>query len=279
MRYLKVNANKKHNDVSRAIVNEILYPSNKWGFCILDKAKNGEVRATDHSFVYCREFLIDKYRGLVMSKARKPVLDFSKSRLLFLFKHKGPRSLKIQTPKLEKNLKRGVKAVNIIEKKLGWSLTKVYKATLPEDWKEALFIGYVIIGPAKWTYAPALVSLYTLILRSGGHTFWDKFRFFTPKNLESCVDHFRKTRSGTPKVAVGCGNSDYGHIADTRKLWIPLLKNSDEIFFERTQKENYKGVKGYQGIKQLSVGMGQTETISRVRKFVELPIKFKGSHS
>jgi hypothetical protein len=262
MNYMKLNFNKSGDGLSRGIKAEYVYPSTKWGLMLLNKAGKGQTGVhVMEKFLYCREFFIGRFRDY---RKRKD-FDTRKTRVLMVFKHQDASRKRADKANLEKNLKAGVKAANVIEKHYGWSLTKVYRAScMPEIWKTGSVQAYVVIGPPKWNHAPALLSLYLLILRSGGVAGWKKLKKFDNKNLYSAF-----SKLTTPaRAPIGAGGGDHNFIRRTWKYWKPMLDNGDKIFFNRTIAANYTGARGFHGISKLVSGYGPKETRRLFEKHV-----------
>lgn len=194
-------------------------------------------------FSRCRETLNAYFRNRV----NKGVVDTRILRLLIWFAVPGTVTIQknnkfIQigennkenyseyvTTEYDKSIYRASYVLNVIEKELGWKKTTIKKVNHRLGDRHNL---YIVTASPKWVFSPPLLSLYTLILRTG--TFKNISKI---KSIDRLATAYTKT---TTKHAIG---QDVD-IASLRKI-APILKkfltNINEIYKDRNQKTNFSG--------------------------------------
>jgi len=164
-------------------------------------------------FVTCREELccmprqyINKTSKYVASE-KEDHLDLEKFRLLMA--SKGNKEVR----------KRGIfsakRVLNILEEKAGWEKS-VITTVIYEPAKDANV--YLLTGDKRWTMAPQMMSLATLIIRIG----W-KGLGFSSENIEEVQTEFAKISEDEEE-------NDNRYMKSCQKYIIPLMANVEKVF-------------------------------------------------
>lgn len=232
--------------------NALIYPSPNPSFSWFGAKVDGKFQqiAGWHG---CRETFASDVRryftGLAGGWHYAGKMDGKQTRIAVGRKH--PNNI---TPKQSANavlnnakwMKESVRMLNILEKKLGWGLTRVYKCSDKCVDMPGAYI-YLFIGSPKWMRAPQLLSLYLLIIRLGRlHTRTKIFERF--EDLEKLGEAFGKCKLS------GQAGSDMSWFVNTSTWWGLMLDNVQELFFETSLTDNYIGNTGQNGIQEFVRG-------------------------
>lgn len=201
----------------------------------------------------CRETFASEVRrfntGLSGGWHYERDLDARQTRIAVGRKHQNPKDESQAAKMLAadiKWMKESVRLLNILEKYLGWGLTRVYKCSDECVNMKGAYV-YLFIGSPKWMRAPQLLSLYLLTIRLGRlHTRTKIFKRF--EDLESLDAACQKIRLG------GQAASDLMWFKNTNRWWKLMLDNVQELFFETPLKDNYRANMGTNGIQEFVRG-------------------------
>lgn len=168
----------------------------------------------------------------------------------------------------------GINCVNVIEKYLGWSLSKVKKVE-DEELSRNFVDGYVITGSPKWLRSPYLLSLYLLLIRMGDYSdTMSKINslsdFETVGNLPefSTIESALSANKSVSFKADGDGRS-FKWYKDIFKHIIPVIENVDSLFMRKTLMSNYQDVKPTAGISNFCKGkIGDTKLAEKWQKIL-----------
>lgn len=159
-------------------------------------------------------------------------------------------------------MERGIKVLNTFEKHAGWALTKAYqlntRAVREQDDKF-----YYVVGSGRWMRAPALFSLFVLLIRLGW-SLTDKSKIMQAKSAPAMV-----------KAAKAFGGSrpyDLSHMIIHGDKWLILLENFNKIFGRRTPKScwGYKTSVYGEGINKLcSLHTGDAKLSAAFKGFLD----------
>lgn len=159
-----------------------------------------------------------------------------------IFKHKGIFKSS------DKAMETAMKMLNVIEKKAGWDLTvitKIEKNTLNNVNKDKIIVSkYLIEGPKEWMSATPLISLYTLIIRSGWFRELSKI-----KQVEDIAPMCKKLTEAscyTDKI-----QRHLELIESSYEYWLLLVLNEKELFGKRTPIVIYRQSNEHSGIAKL----------------------------
>jgi hypothetical protein len=206
----------------------------------------------------CRETFSNEIRrklGVNYSSGHNPDMTFKYLRILVLGKsEKGASKAKFNKGLANQNkwMKEGVRMVNILERKLGWSLTRLYKVedkTLSGKFlsNEKIYI-HALAGSAKWMRAPQLLSLYLLFIRLG--RFHENTGVFTKFSDLSKLVNSLKNVPGRE----GQGARDVDYLKRIEKYLEAILDNRQALFFNRTLRQIHGRNDGMNGINKLVSG-------------------------
>jgi len=146
----------------------------------------------------------------------------------------------------EDSVKAGLRAINVIEKYMGWPLSTVYSVD-----RDSIDQIYVVSGPGKWVIAPQMLSLYLLILRLGGHP---------KKHLKHFTEVSDESFNAVAKAGGYSQLGDIGYWTQFRKKIKLFLDNYERIFGDTTLEDNYRNWTGRYGISRL---MADTNAVQR----------------
>jgi len=197
-------------------------------FCLLERVRNGVVaQITD--LVFCREVFIEDLYDLVddgeVGFLNKPIM---------VCVSKDNRSnvsdpvYKATSREIIKQLTSAVRALNVMEKHLGWKLSTLYKCKSPALRKNDTH-AFTVVGSKRWLKSSALISIYLLMLRLG------KFGVALSKikkvsDLEKCAE-FLVDNHGK--------SSDTKLFLESYKYWRLVLENYRKLFCYAPTHEMY----------------------------------------
>lgn len=197
----------------------------------------------------CREILTSQLWKDIVGKNGKICADHTRlalksvySKTSSIFKYKGIfRSS-------DKAMKTAMNMLNVIEEKAGWDLTVITKSgkkTIKNYNNDKVIINkYLIRGPKEWMSATPLISLYTLIIRSG----W--FRAFSKvKQVEDIAPICEKIIDAT--CSVEKIRQHIRLVEESYKYWLLLVLNEKELFDKRTPVTIYGRNNEHSGIAKL----------------------------
>lgn len=220
------------------------YPSLSW----VGEDVNGKAKQLLR-WTTCREIFISQLWRNIVDKQNKMCADHTRlalksayTKTSTIFKYKGIFRDSV------KAMKTAMQMLNVIEKKAGWDLTvitKVEKKTINNANNDDVIINkYLIRGPKEWMSAPPLVSLYTLIIRSG----W--FREFSKiEQVEDIAPMCKKIIETTCSVAKIRQHLDL--IEESYEYWLLLVLNEKALFGKRNPVIVYGRSNEYAGISKL----------------------------
>ena len=156
-------------------------------------------------------------------------------------------------------MKRAKRCLNLFEKRAGWLLTNVKKASDDNDISLAHrgTAVYIFTASPRWMRSPQLLSLYLLIVRL--------CRSEIMQSITSCEDvsklvnllEFKKVMTeGSRNPLFG----DFKHLQDTHKYWATLIDNYKQLFGNADLRKTFNENDSQDGITKLSilrVGSGQ----------------------
>ncbi len=125
--------------------------------------------------------------------------------------------------KFFENVKTSVNAVNILERKYKWRLTRVYPL-VNEKCTKALMC--MVVGPNNWIRSPHMQSMYCLILRAAKTEPFEGIKTYA-NLMAACKKHVSK------------GFNDSGYIRDTYEYWGPIMMNFKNLFLNLSMTVNY----------------------------------------
>lgn len=142
-----------------------------------------------------------------------------------------------------------VKVLNVVERHLKWSPTKLYKdnsvpATAPESRANI----YIFVSSPKWLRSPQLLSLYLLLIRIS--VLKPIHKVHTVKDLAEAMQKIKRT--GLFKnEKVSMFHDDISHANWVASRLEKIFENLDKLFFSRTLYNNYREQAGCYGITAL----------------------------
>ena len=228
-----------HNKYFKLKESESVYGSILPRFAIGNRTKN-IVKAVSY-FVSCRETLGDSLRR----KVNNSLIDTKALNLLIWFTAPGAvavlkngKSIRITENNKEnyfewlsarhnKAIYRALYVLNVIEKELRWKRTTVKKVVHSFSNKHSL---YLFTASSKWMFSPPLLSLYTLIIRSG--TFKNISRV---KSINKLSAAYNKTTGKD----VSNQNTDIMFLKEISPRLEKFFVNINKIYKGRDQKTNF----------------------------------------
>lgn len=223
-------------DYRKEEIADVAYSFEKMEFAHASAVKNGTVIPCV-CFESCREAVCGTLRDQLMGTKgwHCHEIPLDKVRLVLYFRHPGitVNGAKASYAATQERFRRvvfaGVKLVNAYESKLGWPLTKMYKVKCTEK-VPAKNTFFYTVGSRRWIKAPALLSLYLLLLRLGHHHVIQKKAFRT-----------YGTAYKTLKAACKRGSlpTDLSYFKTHGDQWMLILKNYERLFKNRTMTDLY----------------------------------------
>ena len=198
-------------------------------FSFASAPKNGNVQQVT-AFRTCREDLCEFVRCETQGKTNFGMC-LTKLRMLKMMRLEP--SIKTFTS-IDRKMAAGLKMVNIIEQHYGWPLTKVYPVELANIAKATAkrYRIHYIVGSKRWLKAPAMLSLFVLLLRIGANNITAILKQLKTNNLEDLIrildDITKRSR-----------NSDIAYYREHGKTWLLVLKNYNRLFRRRTIQDFY----------------------------------------
>lgn len=226
------------------------YPSTALKFSWLTTPVKG-VYPQVSSWHSCRE----TFAGEIVRLARNSWMNTRKinvRRMRYLVIHRNKAAYVKDT---DEWVKRGKKILNVFEKHMGWSLSKMYAV----DWEKNDGLAtklYVVSASAKWLRAPQLLSLHLLLLRCGKFKQFDALK--TLDDLPSVASALRRGRQNS---------SDANRVKSDQASWRKIADNVDYLFFSRKMKTLFTQNEGHHGIQALVRNQGgDVETRRRFKE-------------
>jgi hypothetical protein len=215
----------------------------------------------------CRETFVDELRHVfAANNIGGNYLKMSTRKLNILVKFKSEKQkraagFKARVTETTKWMKEGVRLINIFEKYMGWSLTRLGRVSNQTLGKKKLSTYYTVVyslqGSAKWLRAPQLMSLYLLIIRLG------RFHKDTKKAFKSMDDLNELSKAISVRRQEGQANGDAKFFKGIKPHLSTILDNRQTLFFYRTAKEHYQHNDGFRGITKLIKGEADTDLMNR----------------
>jgi hypothetical protein len=170
--------------------------------------------------------------------------------------------------------KKAIRLINSLEKNVGWPLTKSFRITenvnkSADSQLNGGDILFVVTGNIKWMRSPVLISMYTILLRSGSMA-----PVSSSKTVTADKDTFTKI--------VKSLNGDSGNYLKVALIYgIPLLSKFDAMFVKRSLRFNYSAKRlgagsnsGLEGLSYLVKGNTTDKDLyARFKKHV-LPLSY-----
>lgn len=193
--------------------------------------KNGPYRQAT-TFVYCKDFLHDALWAF-LNKTSCNIYDFQ-----YNFKTDPPLLLtqtalafrntgyKEKPEEFHERLEACQEFLQGIDELLGFEPTEIYQVEDDDTWPS-----WIVIGDRNWQLAPAMISLYALLIRVG---------FFHNPGDDS-IRTLDRASAGQIKIGSNssyAGNRDCSYIKHARKGIDVILKHGTDVFYSN-QKKNY----------------------------------------
>lgn len=228
-----------HNKYFKLKESELAYGSAFPKFAIGDRTKNA-VEAISY-FTACRETLGDHFRrkinnNIFSSKTLDLLIWFIAPGSVMVLKNGKSAYVTINnkenyfewlSTEHNESIYRALYVLNIIEKELKWKRTIIKKIAHRFSNKHDL---YLFIASPKWMFSPPLLSLYTLIIRSG--TFKNISKI---KSINELSTVYGKT---TEKNMFG-QTGDIIYLKEISSLLEKFLVNINKIYKGRNRKTNF----------------------------------------
>lgn len=228
-----------HNRYFKLKLSESAYGSILPRFAIGNRTRN-TVEATSY-FALCRETLGDYFRH----KVNKNLINTKVLNLLVWFIAPGAvtilkngKHVYVNTTNKEdyfewlstrhnESIYRTLYVLNIIEKELKWKRTTIKKVVHHFSNKHDL---YLFVASPKWMFSPPLLSLYTLIIRSG--------TFENISKIKS-INELSIAYNKTTERHVSNQNTDIAFLKEISPHLEKFLVNINKIYKGRNRKTNF----------------------------------------
>jgi hypothetical protein len=228
-----------HNKYFRLKKSESAYGSVFPKFAIGDKIKN-TIRAVSY-FVACRETLGKHLRYkvnrnlintrvlnlLVWFAAPGSVTILKNGKFTHITERNKENYFEWLSARHNESVYRALHVLNMVEKELKWKRTIVKKVIHHLSNKHDL---YLFVASPKWMFSPPLLSLYTLIIRSG--------TFKSISEIKS-IDELSIAYNKTIEKHIPDQSTDVVFLKEISPQLKKLLVNVNEIYKGRTRKINF----------------------------------------
>jgi hypothetical protein len=201
---------------------------------------------------YCRESFCEYIRQQVRG-VRYYGIDLTK--LHMIINRKVPVA---ETDVFPRQVAAGLVMLNTIEKNYGWPLTRAYPVSNDQHLAKTQQF-YYITASKRWIKAPAMLSLFTLLLRIATHEtkFKFKHKVKTMKSLFDTLDDLSKK----------CGQHNLAYYRAHGRNWELVLDNYSKLFGSREMSDLYfPKTGGYfftEGINELCDGSSRDTALSQ----------------
>jgi len=261
MKSIKVLMNKSGN------IAEQVYPGNNMYSFSLFSVVDG-VNKQFGGWHGCRETLAN----VLCAYHREPkkwiydVLPSLRATRLIVASRTAKVNYEEQAAEMKKQMIQALKALNVFEKGLGWSLSKLAVVS-NEDLPEKGLSCYAFTGSVRWSRSTQLLSLYLLIIRLCRlpELFAD---FKSVDDLNSINRSFssllKENRTMYNKYA-----TDFSYLGTIIPSISLILKNVDRLFFANTMKENLSSSQSYHGISSLVRFAAKPALLKTYRELLE----------
>lgn len=197
----------------------------------------------------CREILTAQLKRDIVEKRGKLCTDHTRlalkgvySKTSSTFKYKGIFKSS------DKAMETAMNMLNIIEKKAGWDstvITKVEKKAINHANNEKVIIDkYLIRGPKEWMSATPLISLYTLIIRSGWFRVFSKVK--QVEDVAPICEQIIEAPCSVEKI-----QQHIYLVEESYEYWLLLVLNEKELFGGRNPNIIYGQSNDHSGIAKL----------------------------
>lgn len=249
----KINWRPESGPASRPYINEV--PNFVWVSVPKEGICNQASGWHTCRETFCEEIKKSTTKGVWIYPSK---IDFKKLSLVTVKKCFPPDKKDDISEEVAKDLQckaESVRVLNIIERHLGWTLTKLSQCN-DDELKNHKLSGFIFTGSPKWLKAPQLLSLYLLIIRLG--YFQKELSVF--KNVEDLSKVLREfNKSFTTYDTYRRRDIDW--FKRTHKMWYLMLRNYSRLFGSRHIKRNYK-ISNY-GIDALAKNVGNKDLVDR----------------
>lgn len=211
----------------------------------------------------CREIFTSQLRKDIIGKNGNICTDYTRFALKSVYsktsdisKHKGIFKSS------DKAMETAMKLLNVIEKEAGLDLTVITKAEKKviknNNNGKNIINTYIIKGSKEWMKSTPVISLYTLIIRSG----W--FREFSKiKQVEDIAPICKKVIDA--ECSVVKIQQHMGLIEESYEYWLLLILNIETLFGNRTPANIYEHNDEYSGIAKLILLSHDIDSTTRKR--------------
>lgn len=206
-------------------------------------------------FDQCREVICDRVRRILC--LNKSGLD--KTRLVIhklVGTHATKKIKKLTAEGLESEITTAALMLNLFEKAAGWPLTKTYPLKYEpvinptkssKASKESLY--YYIVGTKRWIKAPAMLSLFTLMIKLSNILLVQEIKKLNSgiKSVEELYEKLNEIFS-----LRGKDGRLISYYKDHYDTWLPIILNYDKLFARTSMKDLYAKSSFHDGIDFLS---------------------------
>jgi len=233
-----------------------------------------------HGWAHCRESIIGYARAKYVNtpyNARCTMLATDRTRVMLYAKQTTDSAALLSKKRLafENALKNAVKILNFFEKEGGLKLSVLYQI---EHTLAKSNLAYLIEGSAEWQRAPALLSLYLLLIRCGrfpelgNFTTFDEFIercTFVIKDFDTNTANLSAYQKANYPCAFPTGDpADTDYLRLIANKLLVIMKNRKELFSKTPAKKFYENCSNVDGIYKLCRGSISNKELAE--NFVEL---------
>lgn len=243
------------------------YPSWAW----ISETTKGQAKQLS-KWTTCREVLTSHLKKDIVGKHNNICIDHTRFALKSVYTKTSPifRHNSIFSAS-DKAMETAMKILNVIEKEVGWDLTtitRLERRSFEDANKDNVIINkYIIMGPKEWMRATPLLSLYTLIIRSGWFKVFSKIE--QTKDIVPMCNEIINIGSSVNKI-----RQHIELIGESYEYWLLLVLNEKRLFGRRKPTTIYNENDEYSGITKLITLSPDIDNITR-KRWTELVKEYK----
>lgn len=242
---------------------QFIYPSKNPLFAWINAKDEKDFFVQASGWHNCRETFCDEIRTRTKQIDHEPLscdINIKRTRIAMLKKISSNPAYYNEASEFKHWAREACRLVNILEKYMGWSLTRVYKIkdqTIPKARlsNSRIYI-YLFVGSPKWSRSPQLLSLFLLNLRLGRNYGLTKC-YKKSTDLKKLATVLLKQTNIT-----GQQSQDITRLSETCEHWETVMDEHKKLFFTRPALVNFRMNRGIFGISKLVKGGGDDALIA-----------------
>jgi hypothetical protein len=264
-----------------------MYSFNGIMFCLVDKAAEGKyLQAT--TFQECRDSIVSAAKSAIATPGSYGLysqngasVSVDRTRVAVFFKrswHKNCWTKKTRNERIDRYIACSKKIVNFFERMSGLKRTVIYEAKVDVPDTSRFF---VFEGSGEWMRAPAMLSLYLLLIRCGKFTEFEEFETFSDfmkittklneerKEFRQLSFHERTYGDHRMSRWPFSSHDDIGYLIGFGDKIPVLMKNRRKIF-TRKREDYFRNMSSFEGIQKFVQGdVGNKDQVAKFKSIYQ----------